>query len=140
MYNVLDGPICFPHGPRGVFISGGARIGKNVVIFQQVTIGSNMLLNTKRPGKPRIGSDVYIGAGAKIIGGVTVGDGCRVGANAVVYNDLPPHSVAIPARTRVIQKTDLDNRHFTLLNGKRCFFRDGEWMLDGSAEKRLSST
>ena len=52
----------FPHGFYGIFISYGAKLGKNCTIFQQVTIGSNTLAGTKNPGAPVIGDNVYIGA------------------------------------------------------------------------------
>ena len=88
-------------GPRfvlihatGVVINGGVQGGSGVHIEHQVTIGAE-----KREA-PRLGNDVFIGAGAKIIGSVTVGDGARVGANAVVVHDVPAHTtvVGIPAR------------------------------------------
>ena len=115
----------FPHGCVGVFISNDAVIGRDAVIFQQVTIGSNTLPGTKRPGSPAIGDGVYIGAGAKIIGGVTIGDACRVGANAVVVRDMPPHSVAVCAATQIIQKENLDNTFRVKINGVDCVSRDG---------------
>ena len=115
----------FPHGCMGVFISNDAVIGRDAVIFQQVTIGSNTLPGTKRPGAPVIGDGVYIGAGAKIIGGVTVGDCCRIGANAVVVKDMPPHSVAVCASTVVIQKEHLDNTFRTTMGGVNYVSRDG---------------
>lgn len=107
----------FPHGCVGVFISNDAVIGKDAVIFQQVTIGSNTLPGTKRPGAPVIGDGAYLGAGAKIIGGITVGDHCRVGANAVVVRDMPPHSVAVCAATQILQKEDLDNTFRVTIGG-----------------------
>ncbi len=107
----------FPHGCVGVFISNDAVLGKDLVIFQQVTIGSNTLPDSKRPGSPVIGDGAYLGAGAKIIGGVTVGDHCRVGANAVVARDMPPHSVAVCAPTHVIQKENLDNTFRVSIGG-----------------------
>lgn len=115
----------FPHGCVGVFISNDAVIGKDAVIFQQVTIGSNTLPDSKRPGSPTIGDGAYLGAGAKIIGGITVGDHCRVGANAVVYQDMPSHSVAVCAPTQIIQKERLDNRFRVRINGVDCVSRDG---------------
>jgi len=121
---------CFPHGCYGVFISGGARIGRNAVIFQHVTIGSNTLNNSKNTGSPIIGDTVYIGAGAKIIGGITIGDNCRIGANAVVYEDMPSNSVAVQSSTRIIQKKNLDNRFFTQRGGKWVYFKDGIWVED----------
>jgi serine O-acetyltransferase len=96
----------FPHGLHGIFISQGAVIGSGCVIFQQVTIGSNTLKGTKRPGAPKLGCNVYIGAGAKIIGGVTVGDGVRIGANCVVSQDIPPGATVVAEKPRVIIKPD----------------------------------
>jgi serine O-acetyltransferase len=78
----------------GVVINGQVRGGANVFIEHQVTIGA------ERRQSPRIGNDVFIGAGAKIIGDVTIGDQSRIGANAVVLHDVPPYTtvVGIPAR------------------------------------------
>lgn len=70
----IKSKITFPHDLFGVFISERAVIGENCVIFQQVTIGSNTLPDSQRPGAPVIGDNVYIGAGVKIIGGVKVGN------------------------------------------------------------------
>ena len=99
-----------PHGFMGVFISDMSEIGKNAVIFQQVTIGADRLLDSNNQGNPKIGDNVYIGAGAKIIGNVKIGNNCRIGANAVVYQDMPDNSVAVSSPTRIIQKENLDNR------------------------------
>lgn len=74
----------FPHGFFGVFISGDAIIGKNCVIFQNVTIGSNTLVDSKKIGSPKIGNNVYIGAGATITGDITIGNNCRIAANCSV--------------------------------------------------------
>ena len=63
----------FPHGINGILVSGGAVIGSGCTIFHQVTIGSNLLEDTRHPGAPVIGDNVYIGAGAKIIGGIKIG-------------------------------------------------------------------
>lgn len=130
----MAGTPCFPHGAQGVFISNTAKLGKDVVIFQQVTIGSNTLPDSKGAGSPVIGDNVYIGAGAKIIGHVTVGDNCRIGANAVVYEDMPPHSVAVCGATRIVQKEKLDNTFRTTLGGEPYYFKDGE-MRRGTPEK-----
>ena len=121
----FEGTPCLPHGIQGIFISNEAKLGKDVVIFQQVTIGSNNLPGSKRPGSPHIGNNVYIGAGAKLIGGITIGDNCRIGANAVVYEDMPANSVAVCAPTRILQKEGLDNTYRTRLDGQDYYFRDG---------------
>ncbi|MCI8917100.1 MAG: serine acetyltransferase [Oscillospiraceae bacterium] len=124
----------FPHGCVGVFISNDAVIGRDAVIFQQVTIGSNTLPDSKRPGSPVIGDGVYLGAGAKVIGGITVGDCCRVGANAVVVRDLPPHSVAVCAPTQVIQKAGLDNTFRVKIGGVDYVSRNGRLVRETQPE------
>ena len=82
----------------GVIISGDVVFGDDVVIRNGVTIG---LRRTGVRGSPRIGSRVDIGAGAKILGEIKIGDDTAIGANAVVLQDVPPSSIAIgiPART-----------------------------------------
>jgi serine O-acetyltransferase len=124
----FKGEPCFPHGYFGVFISGSATIGKNAVIFQHVTIGSNSLDLSPGAGAPTLGDNVYIGAGAKIIGNVAIGDNCRIGANAVVYKDMPSNSIAVQAPTRIIQKNNLENRFRTIRGGRNVFFDDGSWV------------
>lgn len=78
----------------GVVINGEVTGGSNLLIEHQVTIGAD------RRRSPRLGSNILVGAGAKIIGGITIGDDARIGANAVVVHDVPPHTtvVGIPAR------------------------------------------
>ena len=123
----------FPHGILGIFISRQAVIGDNCVIFHQVTIGSNTLIDSN-VGSPVIGDNVYIGAGAKIIGNVKVGDNCRIGANCVVYSDMPPNSVAVNSPTKIITKDKpLDNRFFTLREDdqkrlKWFYFSNEQWI------------
>lgn len=97
----FDSEPILPHGINGIHISSHAIIGKNVVIFHHVTIGSNTILG-RRYGSPIIGNNVYIGCGAKIIGKVSVGDNCRIGANAVVVKDMKPNTIAVNAPTRFI--------------------------------------
>lgn len=84
----------------GVVINGGVRGGSNVYIEHQVTIGAD------RRQTPIIGSDVFLGAGAKVIGAVTVGDGARVGANAVVVEDVPPHTTVVGIPARVVRRRE----------------------------------
>jgi len=99
-----------PHGFHGIHISNGATFGKGVVIFQNVTIGSNTLKGSRRSGSPTIGNNVYIGAGAAVIGDVSIGDNCRIGANCVVVKDMPPNTVAVLGDVRYITKEGpLDN-------------------------------
>ena len=107
----------FPHSVYGVFISQGAVIGKNCTIFHQVTIGSNTLLDSKHPGAPTILDDVYIGCGAKIIGGITVGSHVRIGANCVVTEDIPDDTVVVMQKPRVLPLSkERDNRFIAFQN------------------------
>jgi len=90
--------LMLPH-PNGVVIHGEARIGDDCMIMQQVTVGM-----IDEGEVPVIGNRVYIGAGAKIIGNVTVGDGARIGANAVVVNDVPSNATAVGIPARIIRR------------------------------------
>ena len=92
----------FPHGLNGIFISQEAVIGKNCVIFQQVTIGSNTLKGHSKSGSPVLGDHVYIGAGAKIIGKVKIGANVRIGANAVVVKDIGDNCTVVMSSPRII--------------------------------------
>jgi serine O-acetyltransferase len=79
----------------GVVINKNVRGGSNIRLHHEVTIGED-----EEGNAPVLGSDIDIGAGAKIIGGVTIGDGVRIGANAVVVHDVPAGAtvVGIPAK------------------------------------------
>lgn len=122
---------CMPHGERGVFISGATKVGKNAIIFQQVTIGSVTLPDSNGLGAPTIGDNCYIGAGAKIVGKVTIGDNVRIGANAVVYQDVPDNSVVVSGAQKTITKKEpLINRYYTYDDDSSSwtYFKDGAWV------------
>lgn len=87
---IIASPLILPHGVTGIFITQSANIGKNVVVFQQVTIGANTIKSSKSYGAPTIEDNVYIGAGAKIIGNAYIGHNSRIGANAVVVKTIKP--------------------------------------------------
>ena len=96
------GKIIFPHGLNGILISQRAVIGKNCIIFQQVTIGSNTLRDTNKAGAPILGDNVYIGAGAKIIGGIKIGNNVRIGANCVVVDDIPDNCTVVMNKPKIV--------------------------------------
>lgn len=124
----IDGEPCFPHGIYGVFISGGAVIGTNCVIFQHVTIGSNTFPDSKGLGVPVIGENCYIGAGAKIIGNVRVGNNVRVGANAIVYQDVPDNCVVTSGIQKITAKGQpLNNKFYQKHKTEWRFFDNGVW-------------
>lgn len=85
------------HG-MGVVIGETAEVGDDVLLYQGVTLGNARFQRGKR--HPTVGNNVVIGAGAKVLGPITVGDGARVAAGAVVVNDVPPNTTAagVPAK------------------------------------------
>jgi serine O-acetyltransferase len=97
--NITLGEGVFFVHPVGVVIGGDARIGNRVRFY-----GSNTVGTAHDDGYPTIEDDVWVGAGARILGPITVGARSRIGANAVVVTDIPPDSIAvgIPATFRPI--------------------------------------
>jgi serine O-acetyltransferase len=94
---------CSDIGP-GLFIQHGfatvvaaRRVGRNCWINQQVTIGF-----TSADDRPVIGDDVFVYAGAKVLGDITIGNGARVGANAVVLEDVPARCTAVGVPARIL--------------------------------------
>lgn len=77
----------------GITVSGHARIGRNVNISQLVTIGVSG--RGEKRGVPIIGDDVYIAPGAKIFGKIRIGNNVKIGANAVVYKDIPDNAIVV---------------------------------------------
>lgn len=99
---IFGGGVTTPHGLAGIFISKGATIGANCTIFQNVTIGSNTLPDSKKKGSPQIGNNVFIGANAVLVGGIKIGDGVRIGAGCVVFDDIPENSTVVSEKPRII--------------------------------------
>jgi serine O-acetyltransferase len=96
------------HG-MGVVIGETSVIGKNVTLYQGVTLGGTGKEKGKR--HPNIGDNVVVGTGAKILGNITIGDNSYIGANAVVLKDVPPNStvVGVPGRVTRQDGKRLDN-------------------------------
>lgn len=105
----------------GVSLPAHARIGKgfyighfgNIIIHPDTVMGERCsishgvtigVLGGDRAGVPRLGNDVYVGSGAKILGPVTIGDGAVIGANAVVLEDVPAGATAVGVPARIIVK------------------------------------
>ena len=93
------------HG-HGVVIGETTIIGDNVTLYQGVTLGGTGKEQGKR--HPTLGSNIMIGAGAKVLGSVTIGDNCKIGAGSVVVKDVPGRIVI---RDNVRVETDLDQIH-----------------------------
>jgi serine O-acetyltransferase len=93
------------HG-MGVVIGETAEIGDDVTLYQQVTLGGTKLNRGKR--HPTLGDGVIVGAGAKILGGFTVGQGARIGPNALVLREVPPGArVLAPASQPMGEETPM---------------------------------
>ncbi|SLM50279.1 Serine acetyltransferase [Nitrospira japonica] len=88
------------HG-MGVVIGETAEIGDHVTLFQGVTLGGTGKERGKR--HPTLGNHVLVGAGAKILGGITIGDNVKIGANSVVLKSVSPNSTVVGVPARVIK-------------------------------------
>jgi serine O-acetyltransferase len=91
----------------GIVIGETAEIGDDVLMYHGVTLGGKTLDPVKR--HPTIGNNVTLGAGAKIIGAITIGDNSAVGANAVVTKSVPANSVAVGANARLVGKNQTND-------------------------------
>lgn len=98
------------HG-MGTVIGETAIVGDDVTLYQGVTLGGTGKEKGKR--HPTLGNNISIGSGAKLLGNITIGDNCRVGANSVVLRNVPPNStiVGVPG-------------HIVLRDGKRVVITD----------------
>lgn len=90
------------HG-MGVVIGETAEIGRNVTLYHGVTLGGTALNKGKR--HPTLEDDVVVGAGAKILGAITIGADSRIGANAVVVKSVPPNSVVVGVPGQVVMRS-----------------------------------
>ncbi len=106
----IEGGVFIDHG-SGVVIGETAEIRKGVVMYQGVTLGGTGKEKGKR--HPTIMEDVIISAGAKVLGGFTVGKGAKIGAGAVVLKEVPPYAtvVGIPGRVVRIRQPEEETIH-----------------------------
>lgn len=103
----IGGGLFLPHTVGTVI--GASRIGENCTILQGVTLGTSepdMGFNVSE--RPVVGDDVFIGAGAKVIGHVTIGDHAKIGANAVVLRDVPAYALAVGVPATIVQRQATD--------------------------------
>lgn len=89
------------HG-HGVVIGETAQVGDECTIYQGVTLGGTKLYKGKKR-HPTLGKGVVVGAGAQVLGGFTVGDGARIGSNAVVVKPVPAGATAVGNPARIIE-------------------------------------
>jgi len=105
------------HG-MGVVVGETAIIGDDVLIYQGATLGGTGIVKGKR--HPTIGNNVVIGAGAKVLGNISIGDNSYIGANAVVIKDVPPNSTVVGVPGRITKqdgkKIDVSLDHVHILD------------------------
>ena len=90
------------HG-MGVVIGETAEVGKDVTIYHGVTLGGTSLARGKR--HPTLGDRVVVGAGAKVLGAITIGEDSRIGANAVVVKSVPANSVVVGVPGQIVKRS-----------------------------------
>jgi serine O-acetyltransferase len=90
------------HG-MGVVIGETSEVGADVTLYHGVTLGGTSLSKGKR--HPTIGDRVVIGAGAKVLGAIAIGDDSRIGANAVVVKSVPPNSVVVGVPGQIVSRS-----------------------------------
>ena len=105
IYTSKIGNRCFFPHLSGIIIAYFAEIGNDCVICQQVTIGIDRFRDKHKA--PFIGNNCFIGAGAKIIGPIRIGDNVRIGANTVVTKDVPSNCTVVGAN-RIIQRGEAE--------------------------------
>lgn len=98
------------HG-MGIVIGETAVVGDDVTLYHGVTLGGTSLEKVKR--HPTLQSCVVVGAGAKVLGDITIGSHSRIGANAVVVKDVPPQSVVVGVPGQIIRRRHLMDEHQT---------------------------
>ena len=104
------------HG-MGVVIGETTEIGDDVMLYHGVTLGGTGKDKGKR--HPTVGNGVLIGAGAKVLGPIKIGDNAKIGSNSVVLKDVPPNATAVGISARNIVRTNKQIVEITTLRGKK---------------------
>ncbi|MGC8955574.1 MAG: serine O-acetyltransferase EpsC [Fervidobacterium sp.] len=102
--NISPG-VVIDHG-TGVVIGSTAEVGSGTIIYHGVTLGARYVMKGKR--HPTIGQNVVLGAGAKVIGPVYIGNNVKVGANAVVNRDVPDNATVVGIPARIVKFSNLE--------------------------------
>jgi len=95
----IGGYFYMPHASGAVI--GAVAIGRYAVIYHQATLGAKTV-EFRDEGRPVVGDRVVVGSGARVLGSITIGDDCRIGANSVVLESMPAGSLAVGVPARVL--------------------------------------
>jgi serine acetyltransferase len=125
----------FRHDMYGIFISNGASIGDDCILLHHVTVGSNRDVGPTTRA-PQIGRRVFLGAGAKVIGDVIVGDNARIGANAIVVEDVPCDATAVSPKASIVSQRVSPTRLPRVEDARLCDTDDAGSPLDSQHHTR----
>lgn len=99
-FHARIGPGLLLYHPFNVLIGDLTQVGQDCTIFHEVTVGRGPL-----PGEPKIGNNVVLFAGCRLLGGLAVGDRSEIGANCVVTRNVPAYSLVVAAPSRVLPQS-----------------------------------
>ncbi len=134
---------CLPHDLKAIFISGPAKIGRECVIFHNVTINAINQIDHPHFGAPVIGDRCYISPAVTIMGGCRIGDSVYINANATITEDIPDNSVVEVLQdgsqkiTTYPKEQPLDTKYYSH-NGRRWICNEGEGWADVTDETKLT--
>lgn len=116
----IDPSCIFHHSGLGCVIHSGAVVGRDCRFFQHVTIGSAWQGGTA-PGEcvPRVGNNVLLGCGCVLLGGIEIGDGAIIGANAVVTSSVPAGCTVAGVPARIVKRPEADRAVDIPLKGSK---------------------
>ena len=100
---IADG-VSIVHG-NGLVISHGATVGAGCILFHNVTLGESIDPLTREVGAPTVGENVHIGPGAVLLGPISIGEGTKIMANAVVSESVPPRSIVRSATASIERRS-----------------------------------
>ncbi len=125
----IDGELNLPYGMKHIIISSNVTIGKNCVIFPQVCILEDTIIDSKTFGSPTIGDNCYIAAGVKIIGNIKIGNNVRIEANATITQNIPDNHIVTSTQPKITKADkNLDNHLYMFQNGKWIYYENGKWV------------
>jgi len=131
----IEPGVVIDHG-TGLVIGSTSVVGSGTVLYHGVTLGAKYIVSGKR--HPTVGRNVIIGAGAKIFGPFSVGDGARIGANSVVINDVPKYVTVVGIPGKIVKSPGaLDSKHDNSINNSKLLLIDKD---DDLCLEKLEST